>query len=114
MGNSHQKDHAHFATAEGAVGPLEAIFKTLDFNKPLVFGTFAEASTNVGEFMELALEYGVEHLGWTVAATSVDSVKAALRRMEIQDSTGNNGVEGIRQLGPRHDEVHGDGERRGE
>jgi hypothetical protein len=37
------------------VGPFETIFKTMDF-KPLVFGTFAEASTNVGEFMELAVE----------------------------------------------------------
>jgi hypothetical protein len=61
------------------MGPLEAIFKTLDF-KPLVFGTFAEASTNVGEFVELAVDYGVEHLGKTMAATSVESVKAALRR----------------------------------
>jgi len=61
------------------VGPLEAIFKTLDF-KPLIFGTFAEASTNVEEFAELAVEYGVEHLGRTMAATSVDYVKAALRR----------------------------------
>ena len=77
--NLHQKDKDHFATAEGAVGPLEAVFRSLDF-KPLVFGTFAEASTNVGEFVELAVEYGVEHLGRTMAATSVDSVKAALRR----------------------------------
>jgi hypothetical protein len=61
------------------MGPLEAIFKTLDF-KPLIFGTFAEASTNVGDFVELAVEYGVEHLGRTMAATSVDSVNAALRR----------------------------------
>ncbi len=57
---------------------MEANFKTLDF-KPLVFGTFAEASTNVGEFVELAVEYGVEHLGRTMAATSVESLKAALR-----------------------------------
>ena len=77
--NLHQKDKDHFATAEGAVGPLEAVFRTLDF-KPLVFGTFAEASTNVAEFVELAVEYGVEHLGRTMAATSIDSVKAALRR----------------------------------
>ena len=61
------------------MGPLEAIFKTLDF-KPLVFGTFAEASTNVGDFVKLAVEYGVEHLGKTMAATSVELVKAALRR----------------------------------
>jgi hypothetical protein len=58
---------------------LEAILKTLDL-KLLVFGTFAEASTNVEEFVELAVEYGVEHMGRTMAATSVESVKAALRR----------------------------------
>ena len=62
LGNMHKKDHTHFATAEGSVGPLEAIFKTLVF-KPMVFGTFEEASTNVGEFVELAVEYGVEHNG---------------------------------------------------
>ena len=48
--------------------------------KPLVFGTFAEASTKVGEFVELAVEYGVKHMGRTTAATSVESVTAALRR----------------------------------
>jgi len=58
---------------------LEAIFKTLDL-KPLAFGTFVDASTNVGEFVELAVEYGVEHLSRTMAATSVESVKAALKR----------------------------------
>ena len=79
LGNLHQKDQAHFATAKGIVGPLEAIFKTLDF-KTMVFGTFAEASTKVGEFVELAVEYGVEHLCRTMAATSVESVKAASRR----------------------------------
>ena len=79
LGNLHQKDQTQFATAEDSVRPLEAIFKTLDF-KPLVFGTFAEASTNVGEFVELAVEYGVEHMGKAMAATSMDSVKAALRR----------------------------------
>ena len=30
--------------------------------------------------MELAVEYGVEHMGKTMAATSVDLVKVALRR----------------------------------
>jgi hypothetical protein len=79
LGNLHKKDQTHFATAEGAVGPLEAIFRTLDF-KPLVFGTFAEASSNVSEFVELAVEYGVEHSGRNMAATSVEAVRAALRR----------------------------------
>jgi hypothetical protein len=75
LGNLHKKDQTHFATTEGSVGPLEAIFRTLDF-KPMVFGTFAEASTNVGEFVE----YGMEHMGRTMAATSVEAVKATLRR----------------------------------
>ena len=87
LGNLHQKDQTHFSTAEGSVGPLEAIFKTMDF-KPLVFGTFAEASTNVGEFVELAVEYGVEHMSRTMAATSVESVMAALgRRYKTQLAT---------------------------
>ena len=51
----------------------------MDF-KPLVFGTFAEASTNVGKIVELIVEYGVEHLGRTMGVTSVESVKVALRR----------------------------------
>ena len=58
---------------------MEAIFRTLDF-KPRVFGTFAVAITNVGEFAELAVEYGVERMGRNMAATTVESIKAALRR----------------------------------
>ena len=46
----------------------------------MVFGTFAEGSTDVGECVELAMEYGVEHMGKTMAATSVESAKASLRR----------------------------------
>jgi hypothetical protein len=79
LGNLHKKDYTHFATAEGSVGPLEAIFRTLDF-KPMVFGTFAEASTSVGKFVEPTVEYGMEHMGRTMAATSVEVVKATLRR----------------------------------
>jgi hypothetical protein len=71
LGNLHLKNQAHFATAKGSVRPLEAIFKTLDF-KPMVFGTSAEASTNVGEFVEIAVEYGVEHMGRSMAVTSVE------------------------------------------
>ena len=79
LGNLHKKDQTPFAIAEGSVGPLEANVRTLDF-KTMVFETFAEASTNIGEFVELAVEYGVEHMGRTMAKTSVESVKAALRR----------------------------------
>jgi hypothetical protein len=79
IGNLYKKDQTHFATAEVSVGPLEAIFRPLDF-KPMVFGTFAEASTNVGEFVELAVEYRVAHMSRTTTATTVESVKAALQR----------------------------------
>jgi len=69
----------HFGTAEGAIRPLKAIFRQLDF-KPLVFGTFAESSNNVREFIDTAVEYGVEHMGRTIAATTVDAVRIALKR----------------------------------
>jgi len=78
MVNLHKKDKDHFGTAEGKVGPLEAIFRQLDF-KPLVFGTFAEIRSNVRYFIETTVEYGVEHLGRTMAATTVDAVRMALR-----------------------------------
>ena len=61
MINLHKKDKTHFGTTEGARGPLEAIFRQLDF-KPLVFGTFTESNTNVRDFIEMAVEYGVEHM----------------------------------------------------
>jgi len=77
--NLHKKDWIHFGTAEGAIGPLEPIFRQLDF-KPLVFGTFAESITNVREFINTAVDYGVEHTGRTIAATTVDAVRMALRR----------------------------------
>jgi len=79
LDNLHKKDRDHFGTAEGTVGLLEAIFRQLDF-KPLVFGTFAEISSNVRDFIETTVEYGVEHLGCTMAATTVDAVHMALRR----------------------------------
>jgi hypothetical protein len=74
-----EKDREHFGTADTARGPLENVFKRLDF-KPLVFGTFGEMSANVKEVVNMAVEYGVEHLGRTIAATTVDGVKTALRR----------------------------------
>ncbi len=58
---------------------MESLFKRLDF-KPLVFGTFGEMSTNVKEVVNMAIEYGVENLGWTMAATMVDGVRTSLRR----------------------------------
>jgi hypothetical protein len=85
-------------SADGAVGPLEAIFRTLDF-KLMVFGTFAEASTNVGEFVELAVEYGVEHMGRNMAATT----KA------VQDAISDCSMERLCKPDVGQDEVRGDG-----
>jgi hypothetical protein len=58
---------------------LESLFRRLDF-QPLVFGTFGEMSTNVKKVVNMAVEYGVEHLGRSMAATTVDGVRIALRR----------------------------------
>ena len=46
----------------------------------MVFGTLAEISNNVIDFIETTMEYGVEHLGRTMTATTVDAVRMALRR----------------------------------
>jgi len=72
----------HFGPVEGAIGPLEAIFRHLDF-KPLVFGTFVESNTNVKEFIDTAVKYGAEHMG----------------RLEVPDSARDGSVEGICKLG---------------
>jgi hypothetical protein len=74
-----EKDGENFGTAETARGPLENVFRRLDF-KPLVFGTFGEMSSNFKEVVNMAVEYGVEHLGRTMAASTVDGVRSALRR----------------------------------
>ena len=58
---------------------MESVFRRLDF-KPLVLGTFGEMSSNVKEVVDMAVEYGVEHLGRTMAATTVDGVRTTLRR----------------------------------
>ena len=74
-----EKDRQHFGTAETARGPLESLFRRLDF-KPLVFGTFGEMSSNVKEVANMAVEYGVKHLGRTKAVTTLDGVRISLRR----------------------------------
>ena len=74
-----EKDRKYFGTAETARGPLETLFRRLDF-KPLVFGTFGEMNTNVKEVVNIAVEYGVEHLGSSMAATTGDGVRTSLRR----------------------------------
>ena len=53
-----EKDRQYCGTAETARGPLESMFRRLDF-KPLVFGTFGEMSINVKEVINMAVEYGV-------------------------------------------------------
>jgi len=75
----HLKDMTHFGTAEGVRGPLETIFKQLD-SKPLTFGTFAEMSSNVKDFVEMTVEYGAEYLGTNMAASSPGVLRVALRR----------------------------------
>ena len=77
--NPKEKDRQYFGTAETTRGPLEGLFKRLDF-KPLVFGTFREMSSNVKEVVNMAVKYGVEHLGRTMAAKTVDGVRTTLRR----------------------------------
>ena len=79
MVNIKRKDKFHFRTEEGARGPLETIFKHIVF-KPLVFGTFGETRSNVRELVEIAVEYGAEHLGRNIAAPTIDVIKATLRR----------------------------------
>ena len=46
----------------------------------MVFGTFGEYSSSVKAVIEMAVEYGVDHLGRTMAATTVDAVRMALKR----------------------------------
>jgi hypothetical protein len=58
---------------------LEIIFRQLDI-KPLVFGSFAEMSSNTNDFVEMALEYGVEHLGTIMIASTPEVLIVALRR----------------------------------
>ena len=49
----------------------------------MVFGSFGEMSSNIVSLVETAVEYGVEHLGRNKTATTVDRVRAALRRRYI-------------------------------
>ncbi len=79
IANLKEKDKQHFGTAETTRGLLESLVRRLDF-KPFVFGTVGEMSSNAKEVVDMAVEYGVEHLGRTMAATTVDGVRTALRR----------------------------------
>ena len=77
--NLKRKDSVHFGTSEQGRGPMDLIFRQIVF-KPPVFGSFGEISSNVVQLVEIAVEYGVEHLGRNMAATTVDTARTALRR----------------------------------
>ena len=70
----------HFNTREGTREPLEGIFLQLDFG-PLVFGTLAEMSSNVKDFVESAVENEVVHLGMSMAAMTPVVARMVLRRI---------------------------------
>ena len=59
--NIKAKDTEHFGTTYGNRGPLESLFRQMDF-RPLVFGTFGDCNSNVKAVIEMAVEYGVEHM----------------------------------------------------
>ena len=46
----------------------------------MVFGSFGEMSSNVVALVETTVEYGVDHFGRNMAATTVDTTRTALRR----------------------------------
>jgi len=48
--------------------------------KPPVLGSFGEMCSNVRELIKMAVEYGVEHLGRNMAATTVDIIVSTPRR----------------------------------
>ena len=75
----HKKDERHFRTPAGQRGPLETIFRQMNF-KGLVFGTFGEMSSAVGEMVTLAVDYGMEHLGRAIGAADIDVIRATIRR----------------------------------
>ena len=78
------KDRTHFGISEGKKGPREVIFRQIDF-KPLVFGSFAEMSSNAKDIVDKAVEYGVEHIGVNMASMkSYVFMVALIRRYRAQ------------------------------
>ncbi len=53
----------------------------------MVFGTFGETNTHVKMVLDMAVEYGVQHLGRTMLATIVEAVKSALQRRYMTQMT---------------------------
>jgi hypothetical protein len=74
-----RKDNVYFGTGLEDKGPLETVFRQLEF-KPMIFGTFGEMSSNVKDFIDLAVDYGAEHLVNSMAASTLDMVRQALKR----------------------------------
>ena len=74
-----RKDKVHFGTGEGSRGAIETIFRQVVF-KPLVFGTLREMSSNARELIEMAVKYGVEHMGMNMATTTVVIAGSTFRR----------------------------------
>ncbi len=44
------------------------------------FGTFGEMSSNAKDFVDLAVGYGAEHLGKSVATSTTDTERQALKK----------------------------------
>ena len=59
---------------------MEVIFRQLDIKPLVLFGSFTEINSNVRDFVEMAVEYGVEHLGTSMAASTPDVLWVAMRR----------------------------------
>ena len=74
-----RKYNIHFGTGSNDKGPLETIFRQLEF-KPMVFGTFGEINSNVKDFIDLAVDYRAHHLGKSLAASTMDMVRQALKK----------------------------------
>jgi hypothetical protein len=45
----------------------------------MVFGTFEDMSSNVKDLVDLAVDYGAEHLGKSIAASTLDIVRQSLK-----------------------------------
>ena len=97
MLNLHKKVRTHFGTAEGAIRPLKAIFRQLDF-KPMMLGTFAESNNNVREFIETAVEYGMEHLLGTHYCNDNGGCNTHGIAKEVSDTARDGGMEGYANL----------------
>ena len=100
IANLKEKDREHFGTAKTARGPLESVFRRMDF-KPLVFRTFGEMSSNVKDVVNMAVEYGVEHLGRTMAGSHDGGWSQNCPAEEVQDTIVYGSLEGLRQFDPR-------------